>query len=80
MHFRFQQEMKIKVSMRLNPHRATVHRTVTFDCSNPSPKTKSPTPKGVGLFVASLAEMNLQRMVTQKKLKRKFGSTTVLCA
>ena len=31
---------------------ATVHRTVAFNCSNPSPKTKSPTPNGDGLFVA----------------------------
>ena len=26
---------QIKVSMRSSPHRATVHRTVAFNCSNP---------------------------------------------
>ena len=34
MHFHFRQEMKIKVSMRSSPHRATVHRTVAFDGSS----------------------------------------------
>ena len=63
MHFHFQQEMKIKVSMRWSPHRATVHRTVAFDCSNPSPKTKRPTPKGVGLFVAVLNLMYILQWV-----------------
>ena len=34
--FLFLLEIKIKVSLRLDPQRATVHRTVAFDCSNPS--------------------------------------------
>ena len=52
--FHSRQGMKIEVSIPSSRDRATVHRTVAFNCSNPALNTKSPTPDGVGLFVALL--------------------------
>jgi hypothetical protein len=37
---------------------ARLHRSLALNCSNPSPKTKNPTPNVVGLFAGSM-ELNL---------------------
>ena len=46
---------------------ASVHRTLAKShLSNPATTTKSPTPNGVGLLMASLAEADLPEMLEEK--------------
>ena len=79
MHFHFLSEMKIKVSMRSSPHRATVHRTVALNCSNP-PSIQKDQSKRIGLFVAFLNLMYISAKILKRlKVKILRVATVFLC-